>query len=89
MFELTSFLIHTVGFPSISFFTSISDNDKKLQTFGFEQHAEILCKVVRKGNIFYEIPISYNGRTSDEGKKIKFYHFFTIVLRILIERIKK
>ena len=63
-------------------------DDKKLETHGFEQHAEILCKVIKKGKIFYEIPISYNGRSHDEGKKIKFYHFFIVVLRIIIERIK-
>jgi len=63
-------------------------DEKNLITQGFEQHAEILCKVIRKGKIFYEIPISYNGRTHDEGKKIKFYHFFTVVFRILVERIK-
>lgn len=61
---------------------------KKLETYGFEQHAEILCKVIKKGKLFYEIPISYNGRSHDEGKKIKFYHFFIVVLRIIIERIK-
>ena len=60
-----------------------------LETKGFEQHAEILCKVVRRGKKFYEVPISYNGRTHDEGKKIKFYHIFSVLYRILIERFKK
>ena len=60
----------------------------QLTTEGFEQHAEILCKVVKKGNKFYEVPISYNGRTQEEGKKIKFYHIFSIIFRIIIERLK-
>ena len=51
-------------------------NYKNLKTVGFEQHAEILCKVIKNGKYFYEVPISYNGRSHDEGKKIKFYHFF-------------
>ena len=50
-------------------------DDKKLKTYGFEQHAEILCKVVKKGKIFYEIPISYNGRSHNEGKKLSFIIF--------------
>ena len=61
-------------------------NEKDLITKGFEQHAEILCKVVRKGKRFYEVPISYNGRTYDEGKKIKFYHIFSVLYRIIVER---
>ena len=61
-------------------------NEKNLKTKGFEQHAEILCKIIKKGKKFYEVPISYNGRTHDEGKKIKFYHIFSVLFRIVIER---
>ena len=63
-------------------------NEKKLVTIGFDQHAEILSKVVKKGKKFYEIPISYNGRTHEEGKKIKFHHIFSVIFRIVIERFK-
>ena len=61
-------------------------NIEELKTLGFEQHAEILCKLVKKGDKFYEVPISYNGRSAAEGKKIKFYHFFSVLYRIFIER---
>jgi len=61
-------------------------NIEELKTNGFEQHAEILCKLVKKGDKFYEVPISYNGRSAAEGKKIKFYHFFSVLYRIFIER---
>ena len=61
-------------------------NHNKLKSNGFEQHAEILCKVVRNGKFFYEVPINYNGRTHDEGKKIKFYHIFSVIYQILTER---
>ena len=61
-------------------------NEKNLKTKGFEQHAEIICKVIKKGNKFYEVPISYNGRTHEEGKKIKFYHIFAVLFRIVTER---
>ncbi len=57
-----------------------------LQTEGFEQHAEILCKVIKKGNKFYEVPINYNGRNISEGKKIKAHHFFTVLFQIIKRR---
>lgn len=69
----------------LAFRKDILDIDK-LKTDGFEQHAEILCKIVKKSNRFYEVPINYNGRSVKEGKKIKFYHFFIVIYRILIER---
>ena len=69
----------------LAFRRDILDVDK-LKTDGFEQHAEILCKIVKKSDKFYEVPINYNGRSVKEGKKIKFYHFFTVIYRILVER---
>tara|TARA_B100000787_G_scaffold164832_1_gene147992 strand:- start:44 stop:748 length:705 start_codon:yes stop_codon:yes gene_type:complete len=59
-----------------------------IKTNGFEQHAEILCKVVKNGKILYEVPINYNGRSHEEGKKIKFYHIFAVIYQILVGRIK-
>ena len=58
-------------------------NAGSLKTSGFEQHAEILSKVVRNGKKFYEVPINYNGRGHEEGKKIKFYHIFPVIVQIL------
>ena len=58
-------------------------NPNDLKTEGFEQHAEILCKVIKRGNKFYEVPINYNGRSYAEGKKIKAYHFFLVLFQIL------
>ena len=40
----------------------------KSRRFGFEP--EITMKLAKKGCRFYEVPISYHGRTYDEGKKI-------------------
>ena len=56
----------------------------KLKTSGFEQQAEILARVVKNGKKFYEVPINYNGRTFEEGKKIKFKDFFKVIYQILI-----
>ena len=61
---------------------------QNLKTIGFEQHAEILCKLVKNGKKSFEVSVNYNGRTKNEGKKIKFYHMLPVLLRILIERIK-
>ena len=36
--------------------------------FGFEP--EVTAKVARSGCRIYEVPISYHGRTYEEGKKI-------------------
>lgn len=57
-----------------------------LKTEGFEQHAEILCQVIKNGNKFYEVPISYNGRNASEGKKIKAHHFFIVLYQIFKQR---
>jgi glycosyltransferase involved in cell wall biosynthesis len=42
--------------------------DLQSQRFGIEP--EITCKVSRLGVRIYEVPVSYNGRTYAEGKKI-------------------
>lgn len=57
-----------------------------LKTKGFEQHAEILCKLVKKGNLFYEVGINYNGRNFDEGKKIRYYHIFPVIFEIIKQK---
>ena len=62
-------------------------NAHELRTEGFEQHAEILCKVIRKGKKFYEVPIRFNARSHSEGKKIKAHHFFLILFQIIRGRI--
>ena len=61
-------------------------NINLLKTEGFEQHAEILCQVIKNGNKFYEVPISYNGRNASEGKKIKARHFFLVFYQIIKQR---
>ena len=42
--------------------------DLKSNRFGFEP--EITVKLAKRGWRFYEVPISYHGRTYEEGKKI-------------------
>jgi hypothetical protein len=45
-----------------------------LRTSGFDQQAEILATCVRRGKIYYEVPIDYHGRTYAEGKQIRTWH---------------
>lgn len=54
-----------------------------LRTMRWEQHAEILGKACLRSKRFYEVPISYNGRSYNEGKKIHWYHVFVILFTML------
>ena len=59
---------------------------KKIKAKGREQHGEILSRAVKNGKVFYEVPISYSGRSYDEGKKIRAFHIFRIVYTLIITR---
>ena len=60
---------------------------EKIVTKGWEQHGEILSIAVKNGNIFYEVPISYRGRSYMEGKKIRAHHTFKIVYTLIKKRL--
>ena len=45
----------------------IKSIELKEKSFGIEP--EITVKLGKKGFIFYEVPISYSGRSYNEGKK--------------------
>ncbi len=59
----------------------------KLKSNNWSQHAEILATTVKSSKIFYEVPISYSGRTFEEGKKIKARHTFSVIYMILKKRL--
>lgn len=54
-----------------------------LSSDGWEQQAELLSRAVQKGKVFYEVPISYHGRTYSEGKKIRAHHALSIISMIV------
>lgn len=56
---------------------------RELKTSGWEQQAEILTLAVNRGRSYYEVPITYNGRTYDEGKKIRAHHILGVIWMIL------
>jgi glycosyltransferase involved in cell wall biosynthesis len=70
----------------ISFKRNLLD-PSKLKTHGFEQQAEILGNLMKKTKINYEIPINYSGRDISEGKKIRFYHIFSVIYQIIKTKI--
>jgi len=43
----------------------------KIRARGFEFEPEFTAKVLKQGIRIYEVPISYNGREWDEGKKLR------------------
>jgi glycosyltransferase involved in cell wall biosynthesis len=49
---------------------------------GFAFEPEITLKLARRGARIYEVPVSYHGRTYEEGKKIRFRDALKIVLSI-------
>ena len=59
----------------------------KLKSNSWSQQAEILATSVKASRIFYEVPISYSGRTFEEGKKIKARHTFSVIYMILKKRL--
>jgi glycosyltransferase involved in cell wall biosynthesis len=60
---------------------------EELRTLGWEQQAEILSLSVRRGRVYYEVPISYYGRTYDEGKKIRAVHVLAVIKTIVGQRL--
>jgi glycosyltransferase involved in cell wall biosynthesis len=61
-------------------------NPDELISMGWEQHAEILCRVVPRSKIIYEVPVSYQGRGYGEGKKIMARHAIPVILTIIRRR---
>jgi len=63
-------------------------NPNKLNSNGWGQQAEILTYVVKNSKKIYEIAVNYNGRTYDDGKKIRYYNIFEVIYWMLNAKIK-
>jgi hypothetical protein len=59
----------------------------ELDSSGFEQQAEILSLLAGRARAIYEVPISYYGRTYEEGKKIRAVHALAVARTILQQRV--
>ena len=64
-------------------------DSENLTRLGWDQHAETLTKSVAAGTRFFEVPISYYGRTYDEGKKIRAHHIIPVFWTIFIKRLNR
>jgi glycosyltransferase involved in cell wall biosynthesis len=53
--------------------------------WGFDP--EITAKILKRGHRIYEVPISYNGREFEEGKKISWRDAFVVIGALLRYRI--
>lgn len=56
---------------------------KPIESKGFEVEAELTAKAVRERLSIIEVPIRYSPRTHQEGKNIRWYHGFKIILALL------
>ena len=57
-----------------------------LRCTGWDQHAETLSIARRKARNMYEVPISYHGRTIEEGKKNRRHHVISVFRTIFVRR---
>src|SRR3989338_2883610 len=60
---------------------------RALATGGWQQQAEILGKICRQAKRLYEVPVSYNGRSYEEGKKLRWHHALPVLLTIIRARV--
>lgn len=64
-------------------------NSLNLTSKRFEFCPEVTAKVLKSGETIYEVPIVYNPRHVDQGKKIKFSDFFEALWTLLKYRFVK
>ena len=55
----------------------------RLNSHGWGFDPEITAKILKRGYRIYEVPISYNGREFDEGKKISWRDGLTVAWTLL------
>lgn len=53
----------------------------KQDRWGFDP--EMTAKILKRGHRIYEVPISYNGREFDEGKKINWRDGFVVIAALI------
>ena len=87
LFNLLNHTTFTDIYSGYLIFRRSNITPNKLRTDGWEQQAEILSKIVKNSSKMYDIPITYHGRTYQEGKKIKPKDVFKIISTIIGEKI--
>jgi glycosyltransferase involved in cell wall biosynthesis len=61
----------------------------ELKCHGWDQQAEILSRICARARVLYEVPISYHGRTYEEGKKIRAHHAIPVIWTMVRERLAR
>jgi glycosyltransferase involved in cell wall biosynthesis len=61
----------------------------ELKRPGWDQQAEILSRICARSRVLYEVPISYHGRTYEEGKKIRAHHAISVIWTMVRERLTR
>lgn len=60
-----------------------------LKADGFSLEQEIVSKALRRKLRIQEIPIAYHPRSYSQGKKIRYYDAFKIIVRMFVGRFKR
>ena len=68
-------------------FTREVSDQLRLKASGWGFDPEITAQILLTGNRIYEVPIAYNGREFNEGKKISWKDGFTVLWTLLKYRI--
>ena len=55
-----------------------------LKSLGWGQQAEMLTFLVKNSKKTFEISVNYNGRSLEDGKKIRYFNIFEVIFWILI-----
>jgi glycosyltransferase involved in cell wall biosynthesis len=58
-------------------------NSLNLVSEGFEIEPEVTAKICKAGLNIYEVPISHAARGYEEGKKVRWWHFFTSIWSLI------
>jgi glycosyltransferase involved in cell wall biosynthesis len=61
----------------------------ELKRLGWDQQAEILSRICPRARYVYEVPISYHGRSYDEGKKIRAGDALPVMWTMVRERVAR
>jgi len=61
----------------------------ELESKGFEFCAEVTAKIGKKGLKIYEVPVSYNPRTKEQGKKVKWLDGIKAALTMIKYKFKR
>ena len=88
VFNIVNNTTFTDIYSGYIFFRNDLVDYKKLIFNGWAQQAEILTYLKHKSKKIYEAPISYKGRTYEEGKKINKSAVFLVVLSMFLTKFR-